>query len=225
MVEDHTTEATFVLLGMTADRILPITATDLARAYPDEYGPLPPVLQLLLGQQVTFEVYLPRNVRINTYEDIRISKIRGLVIPRAQLVASLPPPPPPRSPRFAFLYPLWIVILYALLLFRFFFFHYSCSPPARHDTPIPPDPTYVPPVPVGMPLSDVLPASSSASDSTPSDGNASDQTLPQDAPHAPIVTKFVPVFLPYQFVAHVCAVSVFTSSSMQTCNMSSLEKV
>ncbi|CAN0846072.1 hypothetical protein LINGRAHAP2_LOCUS4275 [Linum grandiflorum] len=197
MVEDHTTEATFVLLGMTADRILPITATDLARAYPDEYGPLPPVLQLLLGQQVTFEVYLPRNVRINTYEDIRISKIRGLVIPRAQLVASLPPPPPPRSP----------------------------SPPARHDTPIPPDPTYVPPVPVGMPLSDVLPASSSASDSTPSDGNASDQTLPQDAPHAPIVTKFVPVFLPYQFVAHVCAVSVFTSSSMQTCNMSSLEKV
>ncbi|CAN0846070.1 hypothetical protein LINGRAHAP2_LOCUS4275 [Linum grandiflorum] len=200
MVEDHTTEATFVLLGMTADRILPITATDLARAYPDEYGPLPPVLQLLLGQQ-------------------------GLVIPRAQLVASLPPPPPPRSPRFAFLYPLWIVILYALLLFRFFFFHYSCSPPARHDTPIPPDPTYVPPVPVGMPLSDVLPASSSASDSTPSDGNASDQTLPQDAPHAPIVTKFVPVFLPYQFVAHVCAVSVFTSSSMQTCNMSSLEKV
>ncbi|CAN0912465.1 hypothetical protein LINGRAPRIM_LOCUS666 [Linum grandiflorum] len=50
MVEDHTTKATFVLLGMTADRILPITVTDLARAYPDEYDPLPPVLQLLLGQ-------------------------------------------------------------------------------------------------------------------------------------------------------------------------------
>ncbi|CAN0847831.1 hypothetical protein LINGRAHAP2_LOCUS5200 [Linum grandiflorum] len=180
MVEDYTTKATFVLLGMTADRIVPITVTDLARAYPNEYGPLPPVLQLLLGQQVTFEVHLPRNVRINTYEDIRISKIWDLVIPRAQLLASLPPPPPPRSPRFGFLYPFRIIILYAPLIFTFFFFHCSCSLPARHDTLILPDPAYVPPVSIGVPLFDVLAESSFAIAATTSDGDASHQTLPQD---------------------------------------------
>ncbi|CAN0847830.1 hypothetical protein LINGRAHAP2_LOCUS5200 [Linum grandiflorum] len=155
MVEDYTTKATFVLLGMTADRIVPITVTDLARAYPNEYGPLPPVLQLLLGQQ-------------------------DLVIPRAQLLASLPPPPPPRSPRFGFLYPFRIIILYAPLIFTFFFFHCSCSLPARHDTLILPDPAYVPPVSIGVPLFDVLAESSFAIAATTSDGDASHQTLPQD---------------------------------------------
>ncbi|CAN0875213.1 hypothetical protein LINGRAHAP2_LOCUS10697 [Linum grandiflorum] len=73
-VEDHTTRTTFALLGLTVERILPISAADLARAYPEEYGPIPPPLQFLIGQQ-------------------------GLVIPRAQVLACLPPPPPPRSPR------------------------------------------------------------------------------------------------------------------------------
>ncbi|CAN0925695.1 Replication protein A 70 kDa DNA-binding subunit E [Linum grandiflorum] len=134
-VQDSTTSVTFVLLGMTADRILPISAADLARAYPDDYGPLPPVLQLLIGQHATFEVHLPRNARLNTHEDIRVSKIWGLVIPRAQVLASLPPPPPPRSP----------------------------SPPARHDTPIPPDPAYVPPVPTATPPSASIPVPASCS--------------------------------------------------------------
>ncbi|CAN0922372.1 Replication protein A 70 kDa DNA-binding subunit E [Linum grandiflorum] len=124
-VQDHTTRTTFVLLGITAEKILPISAADLSRAYPDENGPIPPPLQLLIGQQATFEVHLPRNLRLNTFEDIRISKVWGLVIPRAQVLACLPPPPPPRSP----------------------------SPPARHDTPIPPDPAYVPPIPTALPAS------------------------------------------------------------------------
>ncbi|CAN0924952.1 Replication protein A 70 kDa DNA-binding subunit E [Linum grandiflorum] len=97
-VQDHTTRTTFVLLGITAEKILPISAADLSRAYPDENGPISPPLQLLIGQQATFEVHLPRNLRLNTFEDIRISKVWGLVIPRAQVLACLPPPPPPRSP-------------------------------------------------------------------------------------------------------------------------------
>ncbi|CAN0912464.1 hypothetical protein LINGRAHAP2_LOCUS27375, partial [Linum grandiflorum] len=98
------------------------------------------------------------------------------------------------------------------------------SLPARHDTPIPPDPAYVPPVSIGVPLFDVLAESSFTVAATTSDGDASHQTLPQDAPAPPIVTKFVPVFLIYPFLAPVCSVLVFSSSSLQTCNMSRLEK-
>ncbi|CAN0861818.1 hypothetical protein LINGRAHAP2_LOCUS8313 [Linum grandiflorum] len=119
-VSDPTTKTTFILLGHTADRIMPIHAFDLAMAYSDAYGELPPPIQILIGQQVTFGIYLPRQGHTNAYDDFRIAKIWGLFMPRAQLIAQLPPPPVvPRSP----------------------------SPPARHDTPIPPDPAYVPPIP------------------------------------------------------------------------------
>ncbi|CAN0866630.1 hypothetical protein LINGRAHAP2_LOCUS9329, partial [Linum grandiflorum] len=73
-VSDSITEATFLLLGLTTDRILPIYALDLARAYPDDYGELPPTLQSLIGQT-------------------------GLIIPRAQLATPIPHPPPAHSPR------------------------------------------------------------------------------------------------------------------------------
>ncbi|CAN0881527.1 hypothetical protein LINGRAHAP2_LOCUS14288 [Linum grandiflorum] len=73
---------------MTAERILPISAADLARAYPNDYGPQLPVHQLLIGQH-------------------------GLVIPRAQVLASLPPPTSPRSPRFGLFSPSCIPFLFS----------------------------------------------------------------------------------------------------------------
>ncbi|CAN0837906.1 hypothetical protein LINGRAHAP2_LOCUS1921 [Linum grandiflorum] len=119
-VSDATSATTFVLLGYTADRIMPISASELALAYPADYGPLPPTLQLMVGQKLIFGVHLPRQRPANPYEDFRISRIWGLNMPRAQILAQLPPPPVPyRTP----------------------------SPPSRHETPLPPDPAYVPPVP------------------------------------------------------------------------------
>ncbi|CAN0898453.1 Replication protein A 70 kDa DNA-binding subunit B, partial [Linum grandiflorum] len=120
-VSDPTTQATFMLLGHTADRYMPITAAELAAAYPNAYGELPPPIQVLVGQRLTFEVHLPPRGFANAYSDFRISRIWGLHAPRAPLLALLPPPPPPnRSP----------------------------SPPSRHTTPLPPDPAYVPPIPL-----------------------------------------------------------------------------
>ncbi|CAN1242023.1 hypothetical protein LINPERPRIM_LOCUS5197, partial [Linum perenne] len=117
-VSDPTTQSTFILLGLTADRIMPISATELARAYPDEHDDLPPPIKFLLKQTVTFEVQLPRHTHTNTYNDFKISKILGLKVNRSQLISQLPPPPPP-PPR---------------------------SPTPTHNTPLPPDPAYVPPV-------------------------------------------------------------------------------
>ncbi|CAN1242024.1 Replication protein A 70 kDa DNA-binding subunit E [Linum perenne] len=119
-VSDPTTQSTFILLGLTADRIMPISATELARAYPDEHDDLPPPIKFLLKQTVTFEVQLPRHTHTNTYNDFKISKILGLKVNRSQLISQLPPPPPP-PPR-------------------------SPSPTPTHNTPLPPDPAYVPPV-------------------------------------------------------------------------------
>ncbi|CAN1242025.1 hypothetical protein LINPERPRIM_LOCUS5197 [Linum perenne] len=58
---------------------MPISATELARAYPDEHDDLPPPIKFLLKQT-------------------------GLKVNRSQLISQLPPPPPPppRSPRFSF---------------------------------------------------------------------------------------------------------------------------
>ncbi|CAN0871675.1 Replication protein A 70 kDa DNA-binding subunit B [Linum grandiflorum] len=119
-VSDSTSKTTFVLLGHAADRIIPISASELALAYPEPCGPLPQTLQMMIGQNVVFGVHLPRNAHANSYEDFRVSKIWGLNLPRARLLAQLPAPRVPyRTP----------------------------SPPSRHETPIPPDPAYVPPIP------------------------------------------------------------------------------
>ncbi|CAN0839963.1 Replication protein A 70 kDa DNA-binding subunit B [Linum grandiflorum] len=129
-VADQTNSTVFVLLGLAADRLLPITATELARAYPSDYGEMPPPLQLLVGQHVTFEVHLPRNLRGNTCDDFVVTKMWGLQASRAHLLSQLPiPVPPMRSP----------------------------SPPSRHNTPIPPDPRYVPPVMINLAASTETP--------------------------------------------------------------------
>ncbi|CAN0907960.1 hypothetical protein LINGRAHAP2_LOCUS25074 [Linum grandiflorum] len=71
-------------------RIMSISASELALAYPDVGGPLPHALQMMIGQKVVFGVHLPRHVHASTYKDFRISKIWGLNLPRAQLRAQLP---------------------------------------------------------------------------------------------------------------------------------------
>ncbi|CAN1326055.1 hypothetical protein LINPERPRIM_LOCUS33699 [Linum perenne] len=93
-VSDSTTETMFVLLGQAADRILPISAMELIRAYPDVYGELPPPIEILVDQTVTFEVQLPRHLHANTYGDFKVSKIWGLKIPRDKILSQIPKPLP-----------------------------------------------------------------------------------------------------------------------------------
>ncbi|CAN1194281.1 hypothetical protein LINPERHAP2_LOCUS42480 [Linum perenne] len=118
-VSDATAETIFVLLGLSAERIMPLSAIELARAYPDDYGDLPPPISV-------------------------VSRAWGLVMNRAQLIAQLPPPP--RSPRL--ILPTFRVLLFPLTYYlTIYLCSFHRSPPRRHDTPLPPDPRYVPPVP------------------------------------------------------------------------------
>ncbi|CAN0858162.1 hypothetical protein LINGRAHAP2_LOCUS7108 [Linum grandiflorum] len=119
-VSDSTSTTTFVLLGYTADKIMLISASELAFAYPADYGPLPPTLPIMVGHKLIFGVHLLGQRPSNPYDDFRISKIWGLNMPRAQILAQLPPPSVP---------------------------YCTPSPPSRHETPLPLDPAYVPPVP------------------------------------------------------------------------------
>ncbi|CAN1222557.1 Replication protein A 70 kDa DNA-binding subunit B, partial [Linum grandiflorum] len=89
LVSDGTGETSFALLGHTANRVLTISASDMAVAYPDNYGELPPPLQAIVGQNVTFKVQLPRTGLGSTYNDFPISKIWGLLVPRAHLSTRL----------------------------------------------------------------------------------------------------------------------------------------
>ncbi|CAN0881794.1 hypothetical protein LINGRAHAP2_LOCUS14436 [Linum grandiflorum] len=100
LVSDSTSASTFLLLGHVAGRIMPIPASELAVAYSDDYGAPRPPLQMMIGQKVVFGVHLPRHFHVTSYEDFRISKIWGLNMPRAQLLAQLPPLRlPQRTPR------------------------------------------------------------------------------------------------------------------------------
>ncbi|CAN1173377.1 hypothetical protein LINPERHAP2_LOCUS30638 [Linum perenne] len=120
IVSDETTQASFILLGLTAEKILPIPAADLVRAYPNDFGSFPPAIKFMIGQTVEFEVQLPKFTHSNPFGDFKICNIFGLAIPRADLVSGLPQPTP--------LAPL-------------------CTSPRPHNTPLPGDPEYVPPIP------------------------------------------------------------------------------
>ncbi|CAN1165354.1 hypothetical protein LINPERHAP2_LOCUS26107 [Linum perenne] len=152
-VSDSTTETMFVLLGQAADRILPISAMELIRAYPDVYGELPPPIEILVDQTVTFEVQLPRHLHANTYGDFKVSKIWGLKIPRDKILSQIPKPLPLPLPR---------------------------SPNRGGQTPLPPDPRYVPPVYTGMdqPASVSIPLANLPSPFTTD--NPGDQPFPAD---------------------------------------------
>ncbi|CAN1250933.1 hypothetical protein LINPERPRIM_LOCUS7571, partial [Linum perenne] len=119
IVSDSTTEASFILLGMTAEKLLPISAAELVRAYPHDYGSFPPAIDFMIGQRVEFEVQLPKFSHSNPFGDFKICNISGLAIPRAEIIDNLPVPIAPRP----------------------------LSPPSTHNTPMPGDPAYVAPVP------------------------------------------------------------------------------
>ncbi|CAN1226088.1 hypothetical protein LINPERPRIM_LOCUS2616 [Linum perenne] len=119
LFSDSTTEASFVLLGMTAERILPISAAELVRAYPNDFGSFPPAIKFLVGQNVEFEVQLPKFNHSNPFGDFKICNIHGLTIPRAELLNKLPTLVPENP----------------------------FSTPSTHNTPLPGDPDYVAPVP------------------------------------------------------------------------------
>ncbi|CAN1750776.1 hypothetical protein LINPERHAP1_LOCUS4144, partial [Linum perenne] len=119
IVSDSTTEASFILLGMTAEKLLPISAAELVRAYPHDFGSFPPAIKFMIGQRVEFEVQLPKFSHSNPFGDFKICNISGLAIPRAEIIDNLPVPIAPRP----------------------------LSPPSTHNTPMPGDPAYVAPVP------------------------------------------------------------------------------
>ncbi|CAN1250936.1 hypothetical protein LINPERPRIM_LOCUS7571, partial [Linum perenne] len=96
IVSDSTTEASFILLGMTAEKLLPISAAELVRAYPHDYGSFPPAIDFMIGQRVEFEVQLPKFSHSNPFGDFKICNISGLAIPRAEIIDNLPVPIAPR---------------------------------------------------------------------------------------------------------------------------------
>ncbi|CAN0884451.1 hypothetical protein LINGRAHAP2_LOCUS14845 [Linum grandiflorum] len=160
---------------MTAERILPISAAGLARAYPDDYDPLPHMLQLLIGQH-------------------------GLLIPRAQVLASLPPPPLPQSPRSNLFLPSCTPFILIDRNSWTVLFHGCCSPLAHHDMPIPPDPAYVPLVPTALPsYADVAPSFSIPLPNDCSTRDKSHHVMPLDEHDLPPVPKFVHANLSYLF--------------------------
>ncbi|CAN1345088.1 hypothetical protein LINPERPRIM_LOCUS40261 [Linum perenne] len=119
IVSDSTTEESFILLGMTAEKLLPISVTELVCAYPHDFGSFPPAIKFMIGQRVEFEVQLPKFSHSNPFGDFKICNISGLAIPRAEIIDNLPVPIAPRP----------------------------LSPPSTHNTPMPGDPAYVPHVP------------------------------------------------------------------------------
>ncbi|CAN1286282.1 hypothetical protein LINPERPRIM_LOCUS19252, partial [Linum perenne] len=99
---------------MTAKKLLPISAAELVRAYPHDFGNFPPAIKFMIGQRVEFEVQLPKFSPSNPFGDFKICNISGLAIPRAEIIDNLPVPIAPRP----------------------------LSPPSTHNTPMPGDPAY-----------------------------------------------------------------------------------
>ncbi|CAN1797454.1 Replication protein A 70 kDa DNA-binding subunit E [Linum perenne] len=107
MVEDHSGLANFILLGRSADLILPITAAQLARAYPNEDGTLPPPIEALLQATATFEVRLARNSRPNVLGEFQVSRVWDLqpsptatkLPPLVSLSVPCRPTLPPTTPK------------------------------------------------------------------------------------------------------------------------------
>ncbi|CAN1345120.1 Replication protein A 70 kDa DNA-binding subunit B, partial [Linum perenne] len=99
IVSDSTTEESFILLGMTAEKLLPISVTELVCAYPHDFGSFPPAIKFMIGQRVEFEVQLPKFSHSNPFGDFKICNISGLAIPRAEIIDNLPVPIAPRPLR------------------------------------------------------------------------------------------------------------------------------
>ncbi|CAN0881275.1 hypothetical protein LINGRAHAP2_LOCUS14143 [Linum grandiflorum] len=70
--------ATFLLMGKTGDHYMPIPAAELHRAFPNSDIALPPTIDEIRGQTLTFEVRLSRAARPGCNGDFSISRIWGL---------------------------------------------------------------------------------------------------------------------------------------------------
>ncbi|CAN1225748.1 hypothetical protein LINPERPRIM_LOCUS2548, partial [Linum perenne] len=71
---DDTGTTTFLLLGRTVDHVMPISAADLARAFPNQESILPPPIENLRTQTLTFEVRISLNPRPGANGDFNISR-------------------------------------------------------------------------------------------------------------------------------------------------------
>ncbi|CAN1172161.1 Replication protein A 70 kDa DNA-binding subunit B, partial [Linum perenne] len=74
-VYDDSGESTFVLLGSSADSVMPVSASDLCRSFPLDSCVLPPDIKNLEGLHLTFEVVLPQHNNAGFQSDIRVHRI------------------------------------------------------------------------------------------------------------------------------------------------------
>ncbi|CAN1273118.1 hypothetical protein LINPERPRIM_LOCUS14870 [Linum perenne] len=93
---NSTAEASFILLGMTAEKLLPISAVELVCAYPHAFGSFPSAIKFVIGQHVEFEVQLPKFSHSNHFGEFKICNISGLAIPHAEIIDNLPAPIAPK---------------------------------------------------------------------------------------------------------------------------------
>ncbi|CAN1153695.1 hypothetical protein LINPERHAP2_LOCUS19569 [Linum perenne] len=96
IVSYSTAEASFILLGMTAEKLLPISAVELVCAYPHAFGSFPSAIKFVIGQHVEFEVQLPKFSHSNHFGEFKICNISGLAIPHAEIIDNLPAPIAPK---------------------------------------------------------------------------------------------------------------------------------
>ncbi|CAN1138453.1 hypothetical protein LINPERHAP2_LOCUS10693, partial [Linum perenne] len=77
-VADSTGEATFLLLGYSADSIMPITAADLRRSFPADGSGFPPQIDMFRDLTLTFELQQPGRPRPGSFADFRVTRIFDL---------------------------------------------------------------------------------------------------------------------------------------------------
>ncbi|CAN1217755.1 Replication protein A 70 kDa DNA-binding subunit C, partial [Linum perenne] len=77
-VSDPTAEATFLLLGYSADAIMPLSAAELRHAFPCDGPNFPPQIEMFRNLELTFEVQQPGRPCPGTFVDFRVNKIFDL---------------------------------------------------------------------------------------------------------------------------------------------------
>ncbi|CAI0448027.1 unnamed protein product, partial [Linum tenue] len=78
IVHDGNDQATFLLIGASADKFLPRTASEVNEIYPDGTGILPPDIEALAGHNLEFEIQLPKENNNGVVGDFIVTSIKGL---------------------------------------------------------------------------------------------------------------------------------------------------